>query len=39
MSDAFGTNGKIQVLEILDNGKPHAKNNNRPFRIITIRSK
>ena len=22
MSDAFGTNGKIQVLEILDNGKP-----------------
>lgn len=39
MSEAFGTNGKIQVLEILNNGKPSSKNNNRPFRIITIRTK
>ena len=39
MSDAFGENGKIQVLEILDNGKASTKNNNKPYRIITIRQK
>jgi hypothetical protein len=39
MSDAFGSNGKVQVLEILNDGKPSVKNNNKPFRIITIRSK
>tara|TARA_B110001469_G_C9611471_1_gene304171 strand:- start:25 stop:915 length:891 start_codon:yes stop_codon:yes gene_type:complete len=39
MSDAFGSAGKIQVLEILDNGKILPKNNNKPFRIITIRTK
>jgi hypothetical protein len=39
MSDAFGSDGKIQVLEILNNGKPNEKNNNRPFRIITVRNK
>tara|TARA_B100000795_G_scaffold222884_1_gene177914 strand:- start:3382 stop:4272 length:891 start_codon:yes stop_codon:yes gene_type:complete len=39
MSDAFGTKGKIQVLEILDNGISLPKNNNKPFRIITIRTK
>ena len=39
MSDAFGVNGKIQVLEILNDGKSSAKNNFKPFRIITIRNK
>jgi hypothetical protein len=39
MSDAFGSDGKVQVLEILNDGKPSATNNNKPFRIITIRSK
>ena len=39
MSDAFGSDGKVQVLEILNDGKPSAKNNNKPFRIITIRNK
>ena len=39
MSDAFGENGKIQILEILNNGKPSNDNENRPFRIITIRNK
>ncbi len=39
MSDAFGVNGKIQVLEILNDGKSSAKNHFKPFRIITIRNK
>mgnify|MGYP001433356773 FL=1 len=39
MSDAFGSDGKIQVLEILNDGKSLAKNNFKPFRIITIRNK
>lgn len=39
MSDAFGGNGKIQVLEILNDGKSSAKNHFKPFRIITIRNK
>ena len=38
MSDAFGPMGKIQVLEILNNGK---KTNEikKPFKVITIRTK
>ena len=39
MSDAFGNDGKIQVLEILNDGKPSNKNNFKPFRIVTVRNK
>tara|TARA_B100000767_G_scaffold65233_1_gene61556 strand:- start:4083 stop:4970 length:888 start_codon:yes stop_codon:yes gene_type:complete len=39
MSDAFGDDGKIQILEILNNGISSNKNNNKPFRIITVRNK
>jgi len=34
MSKAFGKDGKIQVLEILDNGEELRENDYKPFRIL-----
>ena len=34
MSKAFGEDGKIQVLEILDNGEEKPENDYKPFRIL-----
>lgn len=34
MSKAFGKDGKIQVLEILDNGEELSENDYKPFRIL-----